>query len=162
MPDPVTDDNNRIIEFRLDDSFGRGRRPEVEQERAVAIEDLLDENRFGLADGPGGPYRLVLGMADNRLLFQVQSETGEDLRLIGLAMGPFRRIIRDYHAICESYYDAIRKLSPSQIETIDMARRGLHNDGTDLLLARLKDKAVADFDTARRLFTLLCVLHMKG
>tara|TARA_R110002073_G_scaffold165500_3_gene322182 strand:+ start:144 stop:617 length:474 start_codon:yes stop_codon:yes gene_type:complete len=155
-------DTARIIGFRLDDTFGRGRRPEVEQERAVAIEDLLDENSFALDGGPAGPYQLVLGMADNRLLFQVQNEAGVDLKVIGLALGPFRRIIRDYHGICESYYDAIRRLSPMQIETIDMARRGLHNDGTELLLTRLSGKAIVDFDTGRRLFTLLCVLHMKG
>jgi uncharacterized protein (UPF0262 family) len=152
----------RIISFRLDDSFGRGRRPEVEQERAVAIEDLLDDNNFALDGGPEGPYQLILGMADNRLLFQVQNEIGEDLRVIGLALGPFRRIIRDYHGICETYYEAIRKLTPSQIETIDMARRGLHNDGTELLQTRLAGKAIVDFDTGRRLFTLLSVLHMKA
>ena len=155
-------ERNRIVSFRLDESFGRGRRPEVEQERAVAIEDLLDENCFALDGGPEGPYSLVLGMADNRLLFQVQNETGDDLRVIGLALGPFRRIIREYHGICESYYDAIRKLTPMQIETIDMARRGLHIDGTELLQARLEGKASMDFDTGRRLFTLLCVLHMKA
>jgi uncharacterized protein (UPF0262 family) len=155
-------ERNRILSFRLDDSFGRGRRPEVEQERAVAIEDLIDENCFALEGGPEGPYNLVLGMADNRLLFQVQSEAGEDLRIIGLALGPFRRTIRDYHGICASYYDAIRKLTPMQIETIDMARRGLHNDGTQLLMSRLEGKITMDFDTGRRLFTLLCVLHMKA
>lgn len=156
------DAHARIVSLSLDDSFGRGRRPEVEQERAVAIDDLLDENRFALEGGPDGPYNIVLGIADNRLLLRVQDEKGEDLRIIGLALGPFRRIIRDYHGICESYYDAIRTLSPSQIETIDMARRGIHNDGTELLRARLDGKAVVDFDTARRLFTLLSVLHLKA
>lgn len=156
------DERARIVSLTLDDSFGRGRRPEVEQERAVAIEDLLDENSFALDGGPEGPYHIVLGIADNRLVLRVQNQEREDLRIIGLALGPFRRIIRDYHAICESYYDAIRTLSPSQIETIDMARRGIHNDGTQLLLARLAGKAVVDVDTGRRLFTLLSVLHMKA
>lgn len=155
------DERARIVDLRLDESFGRGRRPEVEQERAVAIEDLLDENCFALDDGPVGPYRVVLGIADNRLVLRVQNMAGEDLRIIGLALGPFRRIIRDYHAICESYYDAIRSLTPSQIETIDMARRGIHNDGTELLRTRLSGKATVDLDTGRRLFTLLSVLHMK-
>jgi len=153
---------SRIVGLSLDESFGRGRRPEVEQERAVAIEDLLDENCFALEDGPEGPYRIVLGIADNRLVLRVQNEAGEDLRIIGLALGPFRRIIRDYHGICESYYDAIRSLTPSQIETIDMARRGIHNDGTELLKKRLAGKAAVDSDTGRRLFTLLSVLHLKA
>ncbi len=156
------DDRARITGLTLDDSFGRGRRPELEQERAVAIDDLLDENSFALDGGPEGPYQIILGIADNRLVLRVQNTAGEDLRIIGLALGPFRRIIRDYHAICESYYDAIRSLSPSQIETIDMARRGIHNDGTQLLLARLAGKAIVDLDTGRRLFTLLSVLHLKA
>ncbi|MGY9055784.1 MAG: UPF0262 family protein, partial [Alphaproteobacteria bacterium] len=108
-----------------------------------------------------GPYHLILGIIDNRLMLRVQDEAGEDLRIIGLAMGPFRRIVRDYREICESYYNAIRSLTPSQIETIDMARRGVHNEGSELLQTRLNGKAEIDFGTARRLFTLLCVLHMK-
>lgn len=156
------DDRSRIVGLSLDESFGRGRRPEVEQERAVAIEDLLDENQFALDGGPDGPYNIILGIVDNRLMLRIQSENGDDLRVLGLALGPFRRIIRDYHGICESYYDAIRSLTPSQIETIDMARRGVHNDGTELLQQRLAGKAVVDFDTGRRLFTLLSVLHMKA
>lgn len=154
-------ENNKIIGLRLDETFGRGRRPELEQERAVAIEDLVEENSFCLEEGSPGPYNLVLGLADNRLVFRVQDQDENDLKIIGLAMGPLRRIVRDYKAICESYYDAIRKLSPSQIETIDMARRGIHNEGSELLQARLDGKASMDFDTARRLFTLLCVLHAK-
>jgi uncharacterized protein (UPF0262 family) len=150
-----------IIALNLDESFGRGRRPELEQERAVAIEDLVEENHFALADGPDGPYHLVLGIAENRLVFRVQDKGQQDLKIIGLALGPFRRIIRDYHEICESYYNAIRSLSPSQIETIDMARRGVHNDGSALLISRLDGKISLDHGTARRLFTLLCVLHMK-
>ena len=151
----------RIIALRLDESLGRGRRPEVEQERAVAIEDLVDDNSFTLTDFHDGPYHLILGIIDNRLMLRVQDEAGEDLRIIGLAMGPFRRIVRDYREICESYYNAIRSLTPSQIETIDMARRGVHNEGSELLQTRLNGKAEIDFGTARRLFTLLCVLHMK-
>jgi uncharacterized protein (UPF0262 family) len=151
-----------IATLTLDETFGRGRRPELEQERAVAIEDLVDENSFTLADGPAGCYHLILGIAENRLVFRVQDESHADLKIIGLALGPFRRIIRDYHDICESYYNAIRSLSPSQIETIDMARRGLHNDGSELLTQRLEGKIAIDHGTARRLFTLLCVLHMKA
>lgn len=150
-----------IASLSLDETFGRGRLPEIEQERAVAIEDLVEENSFSLADGPGGPYHLVLGIAENRLVFRVQDEAHADLKIIGLALGPFRRIIRDYRDICESYYNAIRSLSPSQIETIDMARRGLHNDGSELLVRRLEGKIALDHGTARRLFTLLCALHMK-
>lgn len=155
-------DTGCIAALSLDETFGRGRRPELEQERAVAIEDLVEENSFALADGPDGPYHLVLGIADNRLIFRVQDEGQQDLKAIGLALGPFRRIIRDYHEICESYYNAIRTLSPSQIETIDMARRGVHNDGSELLIRRLEGKIALDHGTARRLFTLLCVLHMKA
>ncbi len=152
---------HQIIGLSLDETFGRGRRPEVEQERAVAIDDLVEKNSFALMDGPAGPYHLILGIADNRLIFRVQSEDRQDLKIIGLALGPFRRIVRDYRDICESYYNAIRSLTPSQIETIDMARRGVHNEGSELLAQRLAGKVRLDHDTARRLFTLLTVLHMK-
>jgi uncharacterized protein (UPF0262 family) len=154
--------SSRITALSLDETFGRGRRPEVEQERLVAIEDLLEENTFALPSGPEGPYHLVLGIADNRLVLHIKDENGQDLRIIGLAMGPFRRMVRDYRTICESYYNAIRTLSPSQIETIDMARRGMHNEGSELLRSRLDGKVDIDLHTARRLFTLLCALHMTA
>lgn len=152
---------HQIIGLSLDETFGRGRRPEIEQERAVAIDDLVEKNSFTLVDGPTGPYHLVLGIADNRLVFRVQGEDQQDLKIIGLALGPFRRIVRDYRDICESYYNAIRSLTPSQIETIDMARRGVHDEGSELLAERLAGKVQLDHGTARRLFTLLTVLHMK-
>ena len=115
-----------------------------------------------LLSSPQGPYRLKLSTADGRLIFDVLNETEERLTLIGLSMSPFRRIVKDYFMICESYYQAIRTATPSQIETIDMARRGLHNEGSELLRERLTGKVEVDFDTARRLFTLVCVLHWRG
>lgn len=153
---------DRIIAVQLDEALGTRRSPEVEHERAVAIYDLIEENRFALANGHPGPYRLMLGIADNRLLFDVRAEDDSPLLIVGLALGPFRRIVKDYFTICESYYDAIKRLSASQIEAIDMGRRGLHDEGSRLLRDRLKGKVDVDHDTARRLFTLVCVLHMRG
>jgi len=141
-------------------------RPEVEHERAVAIFDLLEENSFRPIDwADDGPYALHLALSDNRLLLDVRHvgtpvETGETLRMI-LPLKSFRSIVRDYFLVCESYYDAIKTASPSQIEAIDMGRRGLHNEGSDLMRDRLADKVEIDHQTARRLFTLLCVLFLK-
>mgnify|MGYP000220763924 CR=1 FL=1 len=146
----------------LDATIGPGPSPEAEHERRVAIYDLVEENSFTLLANPQGPYRLRLSTADGRLIFDVLSEAEDRLTLIGLSMSPFRRIVKDYFMICESYYEAIRTATPSQIETIDMARRGIHNDAAGLLKERLETRAIVDFDTARRLFTLICVLHIKG
>lgn len=152
----------RLSAVELDSSIGPGPSPEAEHERRVAIYDLVEENSFTLVSHPEGPYRLRLSTADGRLIFDVMDEKEERLTLIGLSMSPFRRIVKDYFMICESYYQAIRTATPSQIETIDMARRGLHNEGSDLLRERLNGKVDVDFDTARRLFTLVCVLHWRG
>ncbi len=153
---------NRLAAVELDHSIGPGPSPEAEHERRVAIYDLVEDNSFTLIANPAGPYRLRLSTADGRLIFDVMNGGEERLSLIGLSMSPFRRIVKDYFMICESYYKAIRTATPSQIETIDMARRGLHNEGSTLLQERLNGKVEVDFDTARRLFTLVCVLHWRG
>ena len=153
---------NCLSAVELDSSIGPGPSPEAEHERRVAIYDLVADNSFTLTARPQGPYRLRLSTADGRLIFDVMNGSDERLSLIGLSMSPFRRIVKDYFMICESYYKAIRTATPSQIEIIDMARRGLHNDGSELLRERLAGKIEIDFDTARRLFTLVCVLHWRG
>lgn len=152
----------RLSSVELDSSIGPGPSPEAEHERRVAIYDLIADNSFTLAAVPQGPYRLRLSTADGRLIFDVMNAAEERLSLIGLSMSPFRRIVKDYFMICESYYDAIRSSTPSQIEAIDMGRRGLHNEGSQTLMDRLGGKIDVDFDTARRLFTLICVLHWRG
>ena len=153
---------NRLIAVDLDASIGPGPSPEAEHERRVAIYDLLEENSFSLLNGKEGPYRLQLSTQEGRLLFEIYSEGEEALSIIGLSMSPFRVIVKDYFQICESYYQAIKRSTPSQIETLDMARRALHNDGSEILKERLNGKVDIDFDTARRLFTLVCVLHWRG
>ena len=137
-------------------------RPEAEHDRNSAIYDLLEANSFALANGAPGPYHLVLSTQDGRLVFDVRNAAQIPLLMIGLSLTPFRRIVKDYFQICASYYDAIRMASPAQIETIDMARRGLHNEGSDILRERLAGKATVDMDTARRLFTLVCALVWRG
>ncbi len=155
--------DNRLVDVVLDDaSIGRAT-PDVEHERAVAIFDLLEENSFAPAnDEKGGPYRLTLSVAESRLVFTVVRESGEPVAIHMLSLTPFKRVIKDYFLICESYYEAIRSASPSHIEAIDMGRRGLHNEGSQTLQDRLAGKIEVDFDTARRLFTLICVLHWRG
>lgn len=153
---------SRLVAVELDDSIGVQPSPEAEHERQVAIYDLLEQNHFALADGKLGPYRLRLSSADGRLMFEVWNEAGEKIAIFGLSMSPFRSIVRDYFQICENYYQAIKLSTPSQIETIDMARRGLHNEGSDLLKERLAGKIELDFDTSRRLFTLVTVLYWRG
>ncbi|HQS08916.1 MAG: hypothetical protein B7Y12_12925 [Rhizobiales bacterium 24-66-13] len=154
---------DRLCNVTLDDtSIGRGG-PDVEHERATAIYDLLEDNRFALATDPGeGPYTLHIGLMDNRLVLDIKRESGDQVVQHHLSLTPFRKVVKDYFLVCESYYDAIRTASPTQIEAIDMGRRGLHNEGSELLLERLKDKIEVDFDTARRLFTLICALHWRG
>ena len=132
-----------------------------------AVFDLLEENHFELPqrdgrDVPSGPYSLLLAIRDKRLVFEITTETGDPAAEFHLSLGPFRQVVKDYFQICESYFDAVKNLPPSQIETIDMARRGIHNEGARVLQERLEDKAVVDTDTARRLFTLICVLHFGG
>ena len=152
----------RLIDIELDESIGRST-PDVEHERAVAIFDLIEENSFWPVNDTGtGPYRLKLSLAEQRLVFAISREDGELVATHILSLTPFRRIVKDYYMICESYYAAIRTSTPSQIEAIDMGRRGLHNDGSQTLMDRLAGKIEIDFDTARRLFTLVCVLHWRG
>ena len=152
----------RLVDVELDESIGRST-PDVEHERAVAIFDLIEENSFSpVGDDSGGPYRLKLSLAESRLVFAVSREDGGAVVTHILSLTPFRRIVKDYYLICESYYDAIRASTPSQIEAIDMGRRGLHNEGSQTLMDRLSGKIKFDFDTARRLFTLVCVLYWRG
>jgi uncharacterized protein (UPF0262 family) len=153
---------SRLVDVELDDSIGRST-PDVEHERAVAIFDLIDENSFSaVGDEKGGPYKLKISTMDGRLVFAVSHEDDRPVITHILSLTPFRRVIRDYYMICESYYEAIRHSTPSQIEAIDMGRRGLHNEGSQTLMDRLSGKIEVDFDTARRLFTLVCVLHWRG
>jgi len=153
----------RIIHVQLDEKTMVRRKPEVEHERNIAIYDLLEENYFALQGGDFvGPYNLHLRLEDNRLIFDVRAEAGNELVQVPLPLKPFQAIVKDYFILCESYYSAIKKSTPSQIEAIDMGRRGLHNEGSELLRERLAGKVDIDFDTARRLFTLVCVLHIRG
>jgi len=154
----------RIIHIDLDDGALPAPTPEIEQERQVAMFDLLEENSFQLPprddrDVPPGPYRLGLSIRQKRLVFEIATEKGESAGEFHLSLGPFRQVVKDYFQICESYFDAVKTAAPSQIETIDMARRGIHNEGARVLEERLEGKATVDNDTARRLFTLICVLH---
>lgn len=153
---------NRIIAIDFDDSSIGRATPDVEHERAVAIYDLLEDNSFRPAEHEGGPYKLALSIVDKRLVFKISSEDDTELMTHILSLGPFRKIVKDYYMICESYFEAIKTSSAAQIEAIDMGRRGLHNEGSEVLQARLDGKIEVDFDTARRLFTLICVLHWRG
>ncbi len=150
---------NCITKIELDQASLAATTADAEHERRVAIFDLIEENQFALVDAGEGPYHLVLSTQEKRLVVDVRDEEDEPVRAIVLSLAPFRRIIRDYFMICESYYEAIRTATAPQIETIDMARRGIHNEGSDLLQERLAGKVTMDFDTARRLFTLICALH---
>jgi uncharacterized protein (UPF0262 family) len=157
----------RITQITLDDANLPPPTPEIEQERKVAVFDLLEDNTFVLPgrDGgpvPSGPYHVGLSIRDKRLVFDVATEASEKAAEFHLSLGPFRQVVKDYFQICESYFEAVKKLPPSQIETIDMARRGIHNEGSRVLQERLEGKAEVDTDTARRLFTLICVLHFGG
>jgi len=152
----------RLIDVELDETIGRAP-PDIEHERAVAIFDLVEENTFQpVGDTVGGPYRLKISLVESRLVLAVTREDGDPVVTHMLSLTPFRRIVKDYFLICESYYQAIRSATPSQIEAIDMGRRGLHNEGSQTLMERLSGKIEVDFDTARRLFTLVCVLHWRG
>jgi uncharacterized protein (UPF0262 family) len=164
MNEPARPDQptQRLAKVTLDEgSIGRSS-PDIEHERAVAIYDLLEDNSFAPVEHDAGPYALHLSITENRLVFDIRLEDGTPLMAHLLSLTPLRRIVKDYFMICDSYYKAIRTATPSQIEAIDMGRRGLHNEGSELLMERLKEKISLDFDTARRLFTLICVLHWKG
>ncbi len=155
----------RLVDVTLDQSTILRWSEDVEHERRVAIHDLLERNLFWpkgpLPKGYEGPFRLHLAIADGRLVFHVHDEQDRPLETFRLALTPFRRIVKDYFAICESYYQAIRHARPHEIEAIDMGRRGLHDEGARLLQERLADKVHVDESTARRLFTLICVLHIR-
>ena len=155
-------DGSKLVKITLDERTVVRRNPDVEHERAVAIYDLLEENHFALIGGENGPYGLHLRVEEGRLCLDITREDESAIATIGLALAPFRRVVKDYFAVCESYFEAIKTASPSRIEAIDMGRRGLHNEGSEMLRERLKEKVEIDFDTARRLFTLLCVLHIRG
>lgn len=152
----------RLVAVALDERTVVRRTRQIEQEREIAIYDLLEENSFTPEGSDGGPYALTLAVEENRLVFDIRLEDGAECAKVTLPLSPFRTVIKDYFLICESYFKAIRNAPASQIEAIDMARRGLHNEGSELLKDQLKGKIEVDFDTARRLFTLVCVLHLKG
>ena len=158
---------SRISHIVIDDANLPPPTAEIEQERKVALYDLLEDNSFVLPERaelpvPEGPYHLGLSIRDKRLVFDVNTEQAEKAAEFHLSLGPFRQVVKDYFQICESYFEAVKKLPPSQIETIDMARRGIHNEGSRVLQERLEGKVEIDADTARRLFTLICVLHFGG
>jgi uncharacterized protein (UPF0262 family) len=154
--------HNRLISVTLDEnSIGRGS-ADQEHERAIAVYDLIEDNSFSLVGHNGGPYALAISLVDSKLVFDVRDRNGGNVVTHILSLTPFKRILKDYFMICESYYAAIRTATPSRIEAIDMGRRGLHNEGAQLLMERLKGKIETDQDTARRLFTLITALHWKG
>jgi uncharacterized protein (UPF0262 family) len=152
----------RIATLALDEHSVMTLSKPIEQEREVAITDLLENNFFRLHDSSGGPYNLVLGVEENRLVLDIALEDGVAHGKLMLSLTPFRKVIKDYFLVCESYYKAIRTAPPHQIEALDMGRRTLHDEGSTLLQKRLEGKVELDFETARRLFTLICVLHMKA
>jgi len=164
MFEPPVDPNSkaRLIAINLDEaSIGRAN-PNIEHERKVAIFDILESNRFELEGRDDGPYALNLGIIEDRLVFAVAQEGSDDTFTVVLSLTPLRRIMKDYFVVCETYYQAIRTAPPSRIQSIDMGRRALHDDGSRVLVERLKGKITVDRDTARRLFTLICALHWKG
>ncbi|WP_425495613.1 UPF0262 family protein [Paracoccus limosus] len=159
----MTETTDRLAAITIDDSAMAPATPEVEQDRRVAVFDLLEDNSFALPgrngqQAPAGPYALLLAMRDNRLVFDISTEGGDKVGEFHLSMGPFRQTVKDYFQICASYVDAVKRLPPAQIEAIDMARRGIHNEGARTLQERLEGKAEIDIDTSRRLFTLICAL----
>ncbi|MBP0616530.1 UPF0262 family protein [Jiella mangrovi] len=162
MADDSKAGSGRLIDVELDETIGRAT-PDVEHERNVAIFDLVEENVFDPVGAPEGvKFKLKLSLVDKRLVFDIRDEAGETLVTHILSLTPFRKVIRDYFMICDSYYEAIRSATPQQIEAIDMGRRGIHNDGSQTLIERLEGKIAVDLDTARRLFTLICVLHWRN
>ena len=153
---------DRIARLDLDERSLSAVSADSEHERRVAIFDLLEENTFRPEGAPPGPYAVHLSIVERRLVFDIAVLDGPPVRRLILSLRPFKRIVRDYFLVCDSYYDAIRSAAPSQIEAIDMGRRGIHNEGSELLMERLAGKVEMDFDTARRLFTLISALHVRG
>lgn len=159
---PSKNSRTRLYDVVLDRGTIARKNLNVEHEREVAIYDLLESNEFKLAGHDAGPYSLVLSIAEDRLVFAVGNEAGPDLEKHMISLQPFKKIIKDYFLVCDSYYEAIRSAPPSKIQAIDIGRRALHDEGSRLLNDRLNGKIDVDFDTARRLFTLICALHWKG
>ncbi len=157
----MSDQRKRLIRVSLDENSLVRRSPEVEHERAVAIYDLLEDNSFALVGHDGGPYAMHIGIQEGRLHFDVRDEDDGPLERVVLPLSTFRNVIRDYFTVCEAYYEAIRTATPSRIEAIDMGRRSLHNEGAEMLRERLARRLTFDQDTERRLFTLICVLHVR-
>jgi uncharacterized protein (UPF0262 family) len=161
-PPPDDDARYRIVAVTLDEeSIGRSG-PDIEHERAIAIYDLVEQNLFVPEGAPPGPFTLHIGITGNRLMFDIKREDGTPVVVHLLSLTPFRRIVKDYFMICDSYYQAIRTATPDKIEAIDMGRRGIHDEGSRTLMERLEGKVRVDFETSRRLFTLISVLHWKG
>ena len=158
----MTASPKRLVKVSLDDASMAAASRDAEHERAVAIYDLLEENAFAPLGHDGGPYCLMLQVVENRLVFDIRTEGGEPVIAHHLSLSPFRRLVKDYFLVCESYYQAIRNATPAQIEALDMGRRGLHNEASEVLRTRLNGKVDTDLDTARRLFTLICALHWRG
>ncbi len=157
-----TSDLKRIAAVTLDKtSLGRASL-DVEYERAVAIDDLIEDNSFAPVGHDAGPYALHLRMADNRLVFDIRLADDTPVVMHLLSLSPFKRVVKDYFLVCDSYYQAVRSATPERIEALDMGRRALHDEGSRLLQERIKHRVVVDFNTARRLFTLVCALHWKG
>ena len=160
-------ETDRLAGVELKEERRRPRTPEIQQELDVALYDLMERNRFRLpgresGEVPPGPYRLGIGMADRMLVMEIETEAGEPVTQFHLSLSPLRGVIKDYFAICESYFDAVKRLPPSRIEAIDMGRRGIHNEGARILHERLEGKIDTDMDTARRLFTVVCALQFRG
>ncbi|MBN8967242.1 MAG: UPF0262 family protein [Rhizobiales bacterium] len=159
---PQDDTNKRIVAVTLDEeSIGRSG-PDIEHERAIAIYDLIEQNLFAPEGGIEGPFTLHIGINGNRLMFDIRYQNGDPVVVHLMSLTPFRRIVKDYFMICDSYHQAIRTATPDKIEAIDMGRRGIHDEGSRTLMERLGGKVRIDFETARRLFTLVSVLHWKG
>ena len=159
---PSTRKSHRLVAVTLDEnSIGRSG-PDIEHERAVAIYDLLESNSFVPEGQARGPFKLNLSITGNRLMFDIRNANDTPVMAHLLSLSPLRRIVKDYFMICDSYYEAIRTATPDRIEALDVGRRALHDEGSQLLMERLKNKVTVDFETARRLFTLICVLHWKG
>ncbi len=160
----MKDDKDFLIKVDIEETGNSEPTNIIAQERAVAVFDLLEKNYFGVVDieEAHGPYCLHLGNLEGRLVFDVRNESGEPVHAFHLSLSAFRQVFKDYVQICDSYYDAVKKLPPSQIEAIDMGRRGIHNEGARILQERLSGKVNTDFETARRLFTLITALHYKG
>lgn len=163
----MRDDDQRIAQIEIESPGVVRFQPDVEREIQVAVFDIVQENRFRpeaahFGDGLRGPYALTLAISENRLNFRIAGDNGEEVGTLPVPLGSFRKIIKDYFTVCDSYYQAIRTASPSQIEAIDMGRRGLHNEGSERLRSQLAGRIDIDHDTARRLFTLICALHIRA